>query len=90
MGMDDGPETLNLFNKEIGQCNTIVFNRSIGFFERMFFATSTTIVEELMADAANWGATTTMGGGDSGVATNRAGLGSRVSHIGTGGALWSC
>ena len=41
MGLDVGPETLESFKNEIGQCNTIVFNGPIGVFEMKPFATGT-------------------------------------------------
>ena len=85
MGLDVGPETLDLFRKEIEQSNTIVFNGPMGVFEMKQFATGTTTVAELMAEATDRGATTIVGGGDSVAAVNQAGLGERVSHISTGG-----
>mmetsp|Transcript_7931 Transcript_7931/g.16144 ORF Transcript_7931/g.16144 Transcript_7931/m.16144 type:complete len:444 (-) Transcript_7931:115-1446(-) len=85
MGLDVGPETLELFEKEIGKSNTIVFNGPMGVFEMKPFATGTVRVAELMAEATDRGATTIVGGGDSVAAVNQAGLGQRVSHISTGG-----
>lgn len=85
MGLDVGPETLELFKEEIEKCNTIVFNGPMGVFEMEAFATGTITVAELMAEATDRGATTIVGGGDSVAAVNQAGLGSRVSHISTGG-----
>ncbi|KAL7463561.1 hypothetical protein ACHAXS_003921 [Conticribra weissflogii] len=85
MGLDVGPETLELFEEEIGKSNTIVFNGPMGVFEMKPFATGTVRVAELMAQATDRGATTIVGGGDSVAAVNQAGLGQRVSHISTGG-----
>eukprot|EP01082_Thalassiosira_pseudonana_P003344 g3185.t1 g3185 contig12:1587022-1588353(-) len=85
MGLDVGPETLELFKEEIGKCNTIVFNGPMGVFEMKPFATGTITVAELMAEATERGATTIVGGGDSVAAVNQAGLGDKVSHISTGG-----
>jgi phosphoglycerate kinase len=85
MGLDVGPETLELFEKEISECNTIVFNGPMGVFEMEPFAIGTYTVARLMADATDRGATTIVGGGDSVAAINMAGLGDRVSHISTGG-----
>jgi len=85
MGLDVGPETLELFKEEIEQCNTIVFNGPMGVFEMEAFATGTVTVSQLLAEATDRGATTIVGGGDSVAAVNQAGLGDRVSHISTGG-----
>ena len=85
MGLDVGPETLELFKEEIGRSNTIVFNGPMGVFEMEQFATGTIAVAELMAEATSRGAITIVGGGDSVAAVNQAGLGDKVSHISTGG-----
>ena len=85
MGLDVGPETLDLFAKEIALCNTIVFNGPMGVFEMEPFALGTNTVARLLAVAMDRGATTIVGGGDSVAAVNQAGLGDRVSHISTGG-----
>lgn len=85
MGLDIGPETIQLFANEIEKSNTIVFNGPMGVFEMPNFATGTIAVAELMAKATKRGATTIVGGGDSVAAVNQAGLGEKVSHISTGG-----
>ena len=85
MGLDVGPETLDLFAKEIALCNTIVFNGPMGVFEMEPFAIGTNTVARLLAEATDRGATTIVGGGDSVAAVNQAGLGDRVSHISMGG-----
>ena len=85
MGLDVGPDTLKLFEEEIGKSNTIIFNGPMGVFEMKPFATGTVRVAELMAEATKRGATTIVGGGDSVAAVNQAGLGQSVSHISTGG-----
>ena len=85
MGLDVGPETLDLFAKEIALFNTIVFNGPMGVFEMEPFAIGTNTVARLLAEATDRGATTIVGGGDSVAAVNQAGLGDRVSHISTGG-----
>ena len=85
MGLDIGPETLKLFEKEIAKSNTIVFNRPMVVFEMPNFANGTVMVAKYLAQATERGATTIVGGGDSVAAVNQAGLGDKVSHISTGG-----
>ncbi len=85
MGLDIGPETLEVFAEEIAKSNTIVFNGPMGVFEMPNFAAGTVTIAELMAKATERGATTIVGGGDSVAAVNQAGLGDKVSHISTGG-----
>ena len=58
----------------------------MGVFEMSSFAMGTTEVALMLAKATEErGATTIVGGGDSVAAVNQAGLGSKVSHISTGG-----
>jgi phosphoglycerate kinase len=86
MGLDIGPESVDLFVKEIGEANTIVFNGPMGVFEMPNFATGTLEVAKALAKATEErGAITIVGGGDSVAAINQAGLGDKVSHISTGG-----
>lgn len=86
MGLDIGPESLDMFTTEIEKCNTIIFNGPMGVFEMPAFAKGTVTVAELLAKATEErGATTIVGGGDSVAAVNQAGLGDKVSHISTGG-----
>ena len=85
MGLDVGPETLDLFARGITLCNTIVFNGPMGVFEMEPFALGTNTVTRLLAESTDRDATTIVGGGDSVAAVNQAGLGDRVSHISTGG-----
>ena len=63
MGLDVGPETLDLFTRGIALCNTIVFNRPMGVFEMEPFALGTNTVARLLAVAMDRGATTIVGGG---------------------------
>jgi phosphoglycerate kinase len=82
MGLDIGPETVELFRKEIEKANTIVFNGPMGVFEMPSFATGTIEVAHMLAKATEErDAVTIVGGGDSVAAVNQAGLGEKVSHI---------
>jgi phosphoglycerate kinase len=86
MGLDIGPETLKVFEQEIKQAQTCVWNGPMGVFEMDNFATGTNEVAKMLAHAtASRGAITIVGGGDSVAAINKAGLGDKVSHISTGG-----
>jgi phosphoglycerate kinase len=85
MGLDIGPDSLELFGKEIEQCNTLVFNGPMGVFEMKPFANGTFKVAEMLASATARGATTIVGGGDAVAAVNQFGFGDKMSHISTGG-----
>jgi 3-phosphoglycerate kinase len=85
MGLDIGPETINLFKQEIQISKTIVWNGPMGVFEMNNFANGTFAVAKALADATGSGAVTIIGGGDSAAAIAKAGLAGEVSHVSTGG-----
>ena len=85
MGLDIGPETIELFCSEINKSKTVVWNGPMGVFEFPNFATGTNAVAKALAEATNNGAITIIGGGDSASAIKKAGLDKKVSHVSTGG-----
>jgi phosphoglycerate kinase len=85
MGLDIGPETIGLFEREIAKAKTIVWNGPMGVFEMSNFAGGTLSVAKAMAKATEAGATTIVGGGDSVAALEQSGLADKMSHVSTGG-----
>jgi phosphoglycerate kinase len=83
MGLDIGPESVELFSEEISRAATIVWNGPMGVFEIPQFAKGTFKVARAVAD--NAGATSIIGGGDSVSAVKAAGVADKISHISTGG-----
>ena len=83
MGLDIGPQTVQLFAKEIGDAFTIVWNGPMGVFEFPAFAVGTTKIAK--AVAANQDAVSIVGGGDSVSAVKQAGVAEKITHISTGG-----
>ena len=83
MALDIGPATVKQFAQEIAGAATIVWNGPMGVFELPAFAHGTTEVAK--AVAANTGAITVVGGGDSVSAIRQAGVSDQISHISTGG-----
>jgi len=83
MGLDIGPESVELFSEEVGRAATIVWNGPMGVFEMPAFAKGTFKVARAVAD--NAGATSIVGGGDSVSAVKSAGVADKISHISTGG-----
>jgi 3-phosphoglycerate kinase len=84
-GLDIGPKTVELFEKELGGAKTVVWNGPMGVFEHEPFAKGTVEIAKLLARLTDNGATTVVGGGDSASAVKQAGLEDRLSHISTGG-----
>ena len=82
MGLDIGPETVELFEGHIAGASTIFWNGPMGVFEIDDFAKGTEGVARAVAES---GATSVVGGGDSVAAVNKLGLEDRMSHISTGG-----
>ena len=82
MGLDIGPETVDLFEKHISGASTIFWNGPMGVFEIDAFAKGTEGVARAVADSE---ATSVVGGGDSVAAVNKLGLEDEMSHISTGG-----
>jgi phosphoglycerate kinase len=83
MGLDIGPESVDLFSEEISRAATIVWNGPMGVFEVSPFAKGTFKVARAVAE--NAGAISIVGGGDSVAAVHAAGVADKISHISTGG-----
>ena len=83
LGLDIGPKTIELFESVIDGAKTVVWNGPMGVFENEDFAKGTIAVMD--AIAAQAGATSIIGGGDSAAAAINLGRADKFSWISTGG-----
>jgi phosphoglycerate kinase len=83
MGLDIGPRTAKAYADALRDARTVVWNGPMGVFEIAPFAAGT--MQIARAIAANSGATSIVGGGDSVAAVHLAGVAEKISHISTGG-----
>jgi phosphoglycerate kinase len=80
--LDIGPASSRLFMEAIEDAKTIIWNGPMGLFEMSPFSRGTYALAQAVA---NTHALTIIGGGDSVLAVNRAGVAQDVSFISTGG-----
>ncbi len=83
MGLDIGPETIELFKEELKGAKTVIWNGPMGVFEMEPFAKGTLEVCRAISELED--ANTVIGGGDSAAAAIQLGFKDKFTHISTGG-----
>jgi phosphoglycerate kinase len=81
-GMGIGPETVEMWSKELKMAATIFWNGPLSVFEMPRFAEGTFEIAKRLAHSP---ATVIVGGGDSIAAIEQQGLGEQFAHLSTGG-----
>ena len=84
MGLDIGPDSIELFKSKLSECKCVIWNGPMGVFEMEAFAKGTFAIANMLADTAD-DVVTIIGGGDSVAAVELAGVAEKMSHISTGG-----
>jgi phosphoglycerate kinase len=85
MGLDIGPEAIEVFSRSIETSKTILWNGPMGVFEKPNFAKGTKAIADAVVAATSKGGFSLIGGGDSAAAVNSLGYGDKVSYVSTGG-----
>jgi len=81
-GVDIGPESIELFKKELAGVKTVLWNGPVGVFEKDAYAEGTKQLALFLADS---GATVVVGGGDSASAARKFKVKDKLAHVSTGG-----
>ena len=82
-GLDIGPKTVELFEEELQDAKTVIWNGPLGLFEYEKFANGTNGIANVLANLED--CITIIGGGDSAAAVEKIGLADKMTHISTGG-----
>ncbi|GLH60707.1 phosphoglycerate kinase [Paulownia witches'-broom phytoplasma] len=87
MGLDIGPQTIELFKTYLQTAQTVVWNGPVGVFEFEQFSKGTKALAQTISNLSP-NTTTIIGGGDSAAAVFKFGLDQNFSHISTGGGAF--
>jgi phosphoglycerate kinase len=85
MGLDIGPQAIQIFSKVVENSKTILWNGPMGVFEMEKFEKGTKAIAEAVVKATQKGAFSLIGGGDSAAAVAKFGFDNDVSYVSTGG-----
>ena len=85
MGLDVGPEAIELYDNVIALSKTILWNGPLGVFEFEAFAEGTKRLGVAIAASTKSGAYSLVGGGDSVAAAKQLHIAEHMSYISTGG-----
>lgn len=86
VGVDIGPRTIKLFENELSNAKTIVWNGPLGVFEIERFANGTYEIAKFIGSLL--GVTTVAGGGETVEAFRKFDLQEQITHLSTGGGAF--
>ena len=82
IGLDIGPESVELFKKYLSDAKTVIWNGPVGMFENPKYANATKDIASFLDKDK---ATIIVGGGDTASAVINLGYRNNMTHISTGG-----
>ena len=85
MGLDIGPDSIEIFKEVIKNSKTILWNGPMGVFEMSNFELGTKSIAEAIVEATKNKTYSLVGGGDSVAAINKYNMATQVSYVSTGG-----
>ncbi|MHC4380996.1 MAG: phosphoglycerate kinase [Planctomycetota bacterium] len=85
MGLDVGPNTVQLYSARLRDAATVVWNGPMGVFEMEAFSHGTSAIAQVLAETDNL---SVVGGGDSVAAIKKNQVEARITHISTGGGAF--
>jgi len=85
MGLDCGPQSMEMNKKAVDESKTIIWNGPMGVFEMEKFETGTKALMDAVVAATAAGTITVIGGGDTATACKKYDTEDKVSHCSTGG-----
>jgi phosphoglycerate kinase len=89
MILDVGPQSVALYQKEVGDCATLVWNGPLGAFELQPFDAGTTALAQSVARLTSEGKLLSVaGGGDTVAALAHAGVEDKFSYVSTAGGAF--
>ena len=89
MILDVGPKSIALYQKEVGECATVVWNGPLGAFEIKPFDAGTVVLAKTVADLTSAGKLLSVaGGGDTVAALAAAGVEEKFSYVSAAGGAF--
>ena len=85
MGLDIGPQSIEIFNEALDDSSTVIWNGPMGVFERSCFSNGTKLIADNLVRLVDENINVIAGGGDTASALKLYNLIEKITHVSTGG-----
>tara|TARA_Y100000748_G_scaffold301770_1_gene302624 strand:- start:305 stop:1492 length:1188 start_codon:yes stop_codon:yes gene_type:complete len=85
MGLDIGPQSIEIFNEALDDSSTVIWNGPMGVFEKSSFSNGTKLIADNLVRLADENINVIAGGGDTASALKLFNLIEKITHVSTGG-----